>query len=81
MGPKESLDDVEKRKLLILLGLELRPPDRQPAASLCTVVKESILLIRPRASYLYYNQYGKHLFIEMLCTFTAIVSLLILTKF
>jgi hypothetical protein len=32
MGPRAGLDDVEKRKFLILPGLELRPPCR-PAPS------------------------------------------------
>jgi hypothetical protein len=30
VSPRASLDDVDKRKFLTLLGLELRPPDHRP---------------------------------------------------
>jgi hypothetical protein len=33
VGPRAGLDNVEKRKFLILPGLELRPPGRPPVAS------------------------------------------------
>jgi hypothetical protein len=33
VGPRASVDDVEKRKFLILLGLELDPSVVQPVAS------------------------------------------------
>jgi hypothetical protein len=36
VGPRTSLDDVEKRKCLPLLGLELRPSVIQPIDSRCT---------------------------------------------
>jgi LEA14-like dessication related protein len=36
MGPRVGLDDVEKKKLLTLPGLELRPSVVQPVASLYT---------------------------------------------
>jgi hypothetical protein len=33
VGPRTGMDDMEKRKFLLLPGLELRPLDIQPIAS------------------------------------------------
>jgi hypothetical protein len=43
MGPRIDLDDVEKRKFLTLLGLELDPSAVQPVASPCSQPFKTLL--------------------------------------
>jgi hypothetical protein len=60
VGPRASLDDVEKRKFLTLPGLNSDPFVVQPVASRYTDYAIPARLVLPRASFfMYLELYSK----------------------